>query len=218
MNRENRTRCYDSRTNMQTGRPGWWDDAVDHLSKDPLIGRMVGEYHGEGLSGRGEIFQTLIRSIVGQQISVKAADSIHSRLENLCGEISRKSIGACSVDDLTSCGLSQKKSIYIHAISTSDAPILPEGYGELDDEAIIAHLVKFKGVGPWTAEMMLIFSLMRPDVLSLGDLGVVKGIQGLAPEALTKEEMTVVAEDWRPFRTAACWFLWRSLDPHPVEY
>ena len=75
-----------------------------------------------------------------------------------------------------------------------------------------------KGVGPWTAEMMLIFSLMRPDVLSLGDLGVVKGIQGLVPGARTKKEMRAVAEAWRPYRSAACWFIWRSLDPIPVEY
>ena len=88
----------------------------------------------------------------------------------------------------------------------------------MDDDSILKHLVRFKGVGPWTAEMMLIFSLMRPDVLSLGDLGVVKGIQSLVPEALTNKEMLDVAEAWRPFRSAACWFLWRTLDPIPVEY
>ena len=88
----------------------------------------------------------------------------------------------------------------------------------MDDDAIIEHLVKFKGVGPWTAEMMLIFSLMRPDVLSLGDLGVEKGIQSLVPDALTKKDMREVAESWRPYRSAACWFIWRSLDPVPVEY
>ena len=218
MNGQNRTQGGDSQTNMQTGRPEWWDDAVTHLSEDSLMGHLVSLYEGQGLSGRGEIFQTLIRSIVGQQISVKAADSIHSRLEELCGEISRKSIGSCSIDKLTSCGLSQKKSIYIHEISTSNAPILPEGYAEMDDKSIINHLVTFNGVGPWTAEMMLIFSLMRPDVLSLGDLGVVKGIQRLAPKARTKKEMRAVAESWRPYRSAACWFLWRSLDPAPVEY
>ena len=88
----------------------------------------------------------------------------------------------------------------------------------MDDDSIAKHLVQFKGVGPWTAEMMLIFSLMRPDVLSLGDLGVERGIQGLVPGAVTKKEMFEVAESWRPYRSAACWFLWRSLDPVPVEY
>ena len=119
---------------------------------------------------------------------------------------------------MSSCGLSQQKILYIHGIATNGDPLLPEGYEELDDDSIVKHLVKFKGVGPWTAEMMLIFSLMRPDVLSLGDLGVIKGIQGLVPEAFTKEEMRAVAEAWRPYRSAACWFLWRSLDPVPVEY
>ena len=96
--------------------------------------------------------------------------------------------------------------------------MLPEGFEEMEDDAIARHLVQFNGVGPWTAEMMLIFSLMRPDVLSLGDLGVVRGIQGLVTQAVTKNEMLQVAESWRPFRSAACWFLWRSLDPSPVEY
>ena len=203
---------------MQTGRPEWWDDAVTHLSLDPLLGRIVKLHGKEGLSGRGEIFQTLVRSIVGQQISVKAADTIHSRLEELCGGINRKSVGSCTIDDLSSCGLSHQKSLYIHGIATNDTPLLPEGYGEMDDYSILNHLLQFKGVGPWTAEMMLIFSLMRPDVLSLGDLGVVKGIQGLVPGARTKKEMRAVAEAWRPYRSAACWFIWRSLDPIPVEY
>ena len=78
--------------------------------------------------------------------------------------------------------------------------------------------MKFKGVGPWTAEMMLIFSLIRPDILSLGDLGVVRGFRMLDPQAQSKSEMLAVADAWRPYRSAACWFLWRSLDPVPVEY
>tara|TARA_B100000686_G_scaffold263053_1_gene276619 strand:+ start:24 stop:704 length:681 start_codon:yes stop_codon:yes gene_type:complete len=203
---------------VQRGRPDWWGDAVSHLSADPLLGDIVESFAGEGMSGRGDIFQTLVRSIVGQQISVKAADTIHSRLEGLCDEISRESVGYLTIDELESCGLSRQKSLYIRGIATGDEPLLPEGYEEMEDDSLIKHLVKLKGVGPWTAEMMLIFSLMRSDVLSLGDLGVVKGIQRLVPEARSKDEMIAVAEAWRPYRSAACWFLWRSLDPVPVEY
>ena len=204
---------------VQVGRPDWWDDAVAHLSRDPLIGSIVKKFDGEGLSGRGELFQTLVRSIVGQQISVKAADAVHGRLEEISGgEVTRDALGALTVDALQSCGLSRQKSQYILGISNDETPLLPEGFEELDDESLIRHLVKFKGVGPWTAEMMLIFSLMRPDILSLGDLGVVKGIRMLAPHANSKSEMLEVAEAWRPYRSAACWFLWRSLDPVPVEY
>ena len=205
-------------TPMQKGKPQWWDEAVEHLSGDPLLGSTVELYSEEYLSGRGEIFQTLVRSIVGQQISVKAADTIHGRLERLCEEINVESIASCTLEDLASCGLSLKKSQYIRGIATSEIPLLPEGFEEMDDDSIAKHLVQFKGVGPWTAEMMLIFSLMRPDVLSLGDLGVERGIQGLVPGAVTKKEMFEVAESWRPYRSAACWFLWRSLDPVPVEY
>ena len=211
-------RVVASDQNMQKGKPEWGDEAVDHLSVDPLLGKTVELHSDDHLTGRGEIFQTLVRSIVGQQISVKAADTIHRRLQGLCGEIDRETISACTAEDLSSCGLSQKKSDYIRGIATSEVPLLPEGFEELDDDSIAKHLIQFKGVGPWTAEMMLIFSLMRPDVLSLGDLGVVRGIQGLVTHAVTKNEMLRVAESWRPFRSAACWFLWRSLDPSPVEY
>ena len=163
---------------MQVGRPDWWGEATSLLSKDPLIGEIARTFDGEGLSGRGEIFQTLVRSIVGQQISVKAADAVHGRLEEMSGgEVTREAIGSLTVDELLSCGLSRQKSQYILGIANDETPLLPDGYEELDDESLIRHLVKFKGIGPWTAEMMLIFSLMRPDVLSLGDLGVVKGIR-----------------------------------------
>jgi len=203
---------------MQKGKPEWWDDAVRHLSGDPLIGEIVQSYRNGYLSGRGDIFQTLVRSIIGQQISVKAADSVHGKLEEMCGEISRRSIGSYTIEEISSCGLSHKKSQYILEIGTSEVPLLPVGFEQLDDDAVVKHLVQFRGVGPWTAEMMLIFSLMRPDVLSLGDLGIVKGIQLLVPEALAKKDMVAIAEAWRPYRSAACWFLWRSLDPVPVEY
>jgi len=204
---------------VQIGRPDWWDDATAHLSRDPLIGSIVKKFEGEGLSGRGELFQTLVRSIVGQQISVVAADAVHGRLEEMSGgDVTREALVDKTVNDLLSCGLSRQKSQYILDIANDETPLLPDGYEELDDESLIRHLVKFKGVGPWTAEMMLIFSLMRPDVLSLGDLGIVKGIRMLDPEAESKSEMLAVAEAWRPYRSAACWFLWRSLDPVPVEY
>jgi len=203
---------------VQKGKPEWWDEAIAHLSEDPLLGHIVQLHSGGFLTGRGEIFQTLVRSIVGQQISVKAADTIHGRLEVLCGGISRESIGSRTLEELASCGLSRKKTQFIHEIAINETPLLPVGFEEMDDDSILKHLVRFKGVGPWTAEMMLIFSLLRPDVLSLGDLGVVKGIQNLVPEALTNKEMLDVAEAWRPFRSAACWFLWRTLDPIPVEY
>ena len=211
-------RSNSSSANMETGRPEWWREAVEHLSSDSLIGSIVDLYRDESIFGRGDTFQTLVRSIVGQQISVKAADSVFKRLEELCGEISRISIGDCTPEEIASCGLSKQKSLYIHGIATSQTPLLPEGYEEMGDQAIIDHLVQFKGVGPWTAEMILIFSLLRPDVLSLGDLGVVKGIQALVPTAKTKFQMEEVAEEWRPFRSAACWFLWRAIDPVPVEY
>ena len=203
---------------MKKGKPDWWDSAVNQLSQDPSIGKIVRKFKDEHLIGRGDIFQTLVRSIVGQQISVIAADSIHSKLVTKCGDINRKAISALTIDELASCGLTRPKCQYIQGIASSNIPLLPKNYEEMSDSELISHLTQFRGIGPWTAEMMLIFSLMRKDILSLGDLGVVKGIQKIVPEAKTKTQLEKVADAWKPYRSAACWFLWRSLDPVPVEY
>jgi len=88
----------------------------------------------------------------------------------------------------------------------------------MSDEAIQKHLVQFRGIGPWTAEMILMFHFLRQDVFSLGDIGLIRGTQRLVPEAETKEHVGEIAERWRPYRTAAAWYLWRILDPVPVEY
>ena len=112
---------------MQIGRPDWWDDATAHLSRDPLIGGIVKKYEGESLSGRGELFQTLVRSIVGQQISVKAADAVHGRLEEMSGgKVTREALGALPLDALLSCGLSRQKSQYILGIANDETPLLPD--------------------------------------------------------------------------------------------
>ena len=112
---------------MRKGKPDWWEDAVSHLVEDPHIGGLVDRFRKESLQGKGDIFQTLVRSIVGQQISVIAADSVHARLEGLCGVITRESIATKTLEELTSCGLSKPKSEYILGIATSSGCL--RGFG-----------------------------------------------------------------------------------------
>lgn len=201
-----------------TGKPLWWDDAVIFLKKDPLLGPIVEKYYDGCLEGQGNLFSTLVRSIVGQQISVLAADSIWARLVELVGEMKPENILKFTPEQLAKCGITGPKSRYIHGIAQDSERFIDQDYDNMSDKDVKKHFISFKGIGPWTAEMLMIFALMRPDIFSIGDLGLVKAIQILQPNAESKESIESVAEQWSPYRTAACWYLWRMLDPVPVAY
>lgn len=203
---------------MQTGKPTWWEEAVAYLKKDSLLGPIVEKYTGEFLSGHGKLFSTLVRSIVGQQISVLAADSIWARLVDLVGEMEPENVLKFTPEQLAKCGITGPKSRYIHGIAQDSERFIQQDYQNMSDKEAKKHFISFKGIGPWTAEMLLIFSLMRPDIFSIGDLGLIKAVQILDPSAETNESIERVAERWSPYRTAACWYLWRMLDPVPVAY
>ena len=193
--------------------------------------RIIGTYRGEMMQSRGDAFYTLARSIVGQQISVKAADSVWNKLAT-GGSILPKSISAREDADLRACGLSGQKVLYLREIAGYFVENkVKKGYFEsLSDEEVIRQLTSIKGVGKWTAEMFLMFHLMRPDVFPVDDIGLQKGLlrhyEGLSPaqkgvKSAKKEfytQMVAMAEPWRPYRSVATWYLWRSLDPVPVEY
>jgi len=203
---------------MELGEPSWWQDALEHLGKDALLGPILRQYPEGGLQGKGDVFSTLIRAIVGQQISVLAADAVWLRLEALVGSIDPESILAKTPETLAACGLSRSKASYIHGLATDNARLLLGDYNSMSDKEIHKHFISFRGIGPWTSEMVCIFALLRPDVFSIGDIGLIKAVKLLDPTAETNEDVVQVAERWAPYRTAACWFLWRMLDPVPVEY
>ncbi|RPG68091.1 MAG: DNA-3-methyladenine glycosylase 2 family protein [Euryarchaeota archaeon TMED99] len=203
---------------MQTGKPTWWDEANAVLSNDEILGPVVRSYPDESLVGRGDLFSTLVRSIVGQQISVIAADAVWGRLVDLVGDITPESLRKFTPEQLASCGLSRPKSSYIHGLALEAKALILDNWDELNDEQLLKHFIQFRGVGPWTAEMILIFTLMRPDIFSIGDIGLIRAVQKLVPEAETKEEVLEISQRWAPYRTAASWYLWRMLDPVPVEY
>tara|TARA_B100000287_G_scaffold373817_1_gene373228 strand:+ start:35 stop:646 length:612 start_codon:yes stop_codon:yes gene_type:complete len=197
-----------------------WEVAAKELSrKDPVIMKIIKLYSGDKMQLKNNAFLTLVRSVVGQQISVKAADSVWKKLEELCRDsIEPKRIKSFSEDELRSAGLSRSKVNYIQNIAKSD--ILDVNWSSLDDEEAINLLCKVKGIGRWTAEMFLIFHLARPNILPLGDIGLIKAIElnYNNGEKMSKEELEAYGQKWSPWCTVATWYLWRSLDPIPVNY
>ena len=197
-----------------------WEVAAKELSRnDPVIMKIIKLYSGDKMQLKNNAFLTLVRSVVGQQISVKAADSVWKKLEELCRDsIEPKRIKSFSEDELRSAGLSRSKANYIQNIAKSD--ILEVNWSNLDDEEAIDLLCKIKGIGRWTAEMFLIFHLARPNILPLGDIGLIKAIElnYNNGEKMTKEELETYGQKWSPWCTVATWYLWRSLDPIPVNY
>lgn len=203
---------------MPVGKPDWWDAAREFLLQDESLASVV-EKHPDGfLSGKGDLFATFVNSIVGQQISVIAADAIWNRLKEKVGEITPQKISSYSAEEIAACGLTKSKTSYILGVANNPDEFLNRNFSEMSDEEIHKHFITFRGIGPWTSEMLMIFGLLRPDVFSIGDIGLVKAVKILHPEAETKEDVLSIAEKWRPYRTAAAWYLWRMLDPVPVAY
>ena len=207
--------------------PDYWDEACKHLSKRDRVMRKLIPILGEGrLQSRGDAFTTLARSIVGQQISVKAAQSVWDRFISLMpsgpAHVQPGGVLALSTEGMRGAGLSGRKVEYLSdlALHFQSGQVHVQQWQEMDDEAIIDELVAIRGIGRWTAEMFLIFHLMRPNVLPLDDLGLIKGISVnyFSGEPVSRAEAREVGDAWAPFRSVATWYIWRSLDPLPVDY
>ena len=197
-----------------------WEIAkVELSSNDSIMMKIIECYDGEKMQLKNNAFVTLVRSVVGQQISVKAADSVWKKLEKLCRyDVQPDTINSFSEEELRTVGLSKSKANYIQNISKSD--ILDTNWANLNDKEIIDLLCQIKGIGRWTAEMFLIFHLARPDILPLGDIGLIKAIEinYNNGEKISKDQIEIYRQKWSPWCTVATWHLWRSLDPIPVNY
>ena len=206
---------------LQGDRPEYWDTAKKELSrKDNVLHEIINQFDDLELVSRGDLFYTLIRSVIGQQISVKAASTVWSRFCERIGDIEPDNILSADIEELRSCGLSQRKAEYVTGISESWSDYDSLEWKEMSDEEIIQELIKLTGVGKWTAEMILIFTMLRPDVFPIGDIGMIRGIEKSynSGERMSREELYAVSEKWKPWRTVACCFMWRTVDPEPVEY
>jgi DNA-3-methyladenine glycosylase II len=203
--------------------PEYWEEATRELAeRDAVLRGLIERFRGLALASRGDAFTTLARSIVGQQISVKAAQSVWDRLGTSVGGISPASVSRARKPALRKSGLSGQKAAYLKDLASRflDGTLDATHWHALDDEALIVTLTQVKGIGRWTAEMFLMFHLVRPDVLPLADLGLQRAMRlhYNRGRALSVARMRRIAAPWAPWRSVATWYLWRSLDPIPVEY
>ncbi len=203
--------------------PHYWEQAkVELMKRDRIMKKLIPRFGDLRLVRRGDPFMTLARSIVGQQISVKAAQAVWERVMVACPKMTPAQVKRQGQVKLAACGLSKRKAEYLLdlAVHFTDGSIHEKDWSSMEDEDVIAELIQIRGIGRWTAEMFLIFNLLRPNIFPLDDLGLLKGISVnyFSGEPVSRSDAREVAANWEPWRTVATWYLWRSLDPIPVEY
>ncbi len=211
----------------RTGTPEYWDEACKHLAKrDRVMRKLIPRFAEGRLQSRGDAFTTLARSVVGQQISVKAAQTVWDRFSAVVNgsspSLQPAEVLAVTAERLRAAGLSGRKVEYLGDLARhfESGAVHVSQWQQMDDEAVIDELVAIRGIGRWTAEMFLIFHLMRPNVLPLDDVGLLKGISVnyFSGEPVSRAEAREVGDAWAPFCSVATWYIWRSLDPLPVAY
>lgn len=208
---------------MAQTQPDYWTIATRELAqRDGVMAQLILSYPNSVMSSRGQPFYTLVRSVVGQQISVKAADSIWARFVLLVPKVTPKHVLVQSMDSLRSVGLSARKAEYIHAIAEFFVQKrVGQAYWEQrTDNEIIEELSSIRGIGRWTAEMFLMFTLLRPNVFPVDDIGLLRGLEKNYHGARVTPSVAraVYFERFSPWASVATWYLWRSLDPVEVCY
>ncbi len=203
--------------------PDYWEKAKSELMRrDRIMKKLIPRFGDLQLVGRGDPFVTLARSIVGQQISVKAAQSVWERVLVACPKMTPAQVTRQGHIKLAACGLSKRKAEYLMDLAAHfrDGTVHAKDWSSMEDEDVIAELIQIRGIGRWTAEMFLIFNLLRPNILPLDDVGLLRGISinYFSGEPVSRSDAREVSANWEPWRTVATWYLWRSLDPVPVEY
>ncbi|AFM14406.1 DNA-3-methyladenine glycosylase family protein [Turneriella parva] len=208
-------------------KPHYWDTATTHLQRsDKTLAAIIAKYPEVKLRLKKDSFTTLARAIVGQQISVKAADSIWARVvaaaQGRMTKIDPAKILALNTKALRACGLSERKVSYLQNLSERyvSGHLNGQKLARMQDAEVKKTLVALHGIGPWTADMYMMFNLWRPDILPLGDVGLVRAIElhYFEGRKVPLEKVRKTAAPWSPYATVATWYLWRSLDPIPVEY
>ncbi len=199
----------------------WWDAALKHLASEPRFDCVIKESAGDGLWISRDLFRSMVRAVCGQQVNNAAATRLSSAVMSAAkakkkGNLA-KGVLALKEKGLRECGLSPTKTTALLGLAQGfvEGRFTRKTLTKLSDEAILTELQSVKGVGPWTAHMILIFGLNRPDVYASGDFGVKESYRTLFGNLDT---MLEVSDSWKPYRTAATWLLWRSRTPNPVRY
>ncbi len=204
--------------------PPYWQNALKHLKKDKILSRLILRFEDLTLSSKSSAFETLLRIVVGQQISLKAADSVWQKLTTEFKILSYENILKSNLEDLRKCGLSKQKANYLNHISTYFAKnnITNKTYWQQYSFAQIEkELLSIKGIGIWSVQMFAIFYLLEPDIFPTSDLGLVRAMNNLYAKKdskLNAEALQKIAKNWQPYRSVATWFLWRSIDNEVVLY
>jgi DNA-3-methyladenine glycosylase II len=197
--------------------PYWAEAKAELMQRDRIMNKLIPQFGDLQLRGHPDPFTTLARSIVGQQVTVKAAEIAWQKLRTLCPKMTPAQVIKAGAAELSGCGLSKRKTEYILDLADhfKAKRVHADQWSEMDDEAVIAELVQIRGITRWTAEMFLIFNLLRPNVLPLDDAGLIQGISQnyFSGEPVSRSDAREVAANWGPWRTVATWYLWRSLDP-----
>lgn len=197
--------------------PDYWEQAkLELMKRDRIMRKLIPKFGDLYLQGRDDSFTTLTRSIIAQQISVTSANQLWQGFLKICPSSNPAQVLKLGMNGLASCGLSKRKSEYILDLAGhfKEKRLHVDQWGEMPDEIVIAELVQIRGIGRWTAEMFLIFNLLRPNILPLDDPGLLKGISQnyFSGEPVSRIDVREVAANWEPWRTVATWYLWRSLD------
>ncbi|MGD2140693.1 MAG: DNA-3-methyladenine glycosylase 2 family protein [Burkholderiales bacterium] len=198
--------------------PAYWSQALRELSRqDPVLKQLIGRYRSNRLQARGDAYFTLARSIVGQQLSVRAAQTIWQRLISGVDCIEPRIIATTDITRLRSLGLSARKAGYLIELAGRflDGSFDTGQWRRRGDEEVIAELTSARGIGRWTAEMFLIFCLLRPNVLPLDDVGLQRAMRlnYNSDKPISKGRLSKITRQWQPWCSVATWFMWRSLDP-----
>ena len=206
-------------------KPNYWQESIDFLqNKDKKLAKIIKKYSESALIGSENSLETLIRSVVGQQISVKAAASVWQKMDSLIGKLSADNVLSVNKEKLKSCGLSHQKTQYILNIANHYKihHIDDEFYwNDREFSNIYDELISIKGIGPWTVEMFGMFYLLEKDIFPIKDLGIIKAINKIYcvdKEALKLDQIITISDRWKPYRTVACWYLWRSIDNEAILY
>ena len=204
-------------------KPKYWNKGKIHLSnKDKVLKKLIQTYRNEYLNLNSNYFHSLINSIIGQQISVSAADSMKTKFFKLKRNITPQTVSKLRTTDLRKCGLSRQKILYIRNISKFflQNKNFIKNINKSSEEEIYNHLIEIKGVGNWTIHMFLMFSYGSSNIFPTGDLGFLKAISKLYKVQLpiSERKLKLLYKKWSPYSSQATWYLWRSLDPIPVNY
>ena len=204
-------------------KPKYWNKGKIYLSnKDKVLKKLIQTYRNEYLNLNPNYFHSLINSIIGQQISVSAADSMKTKFFKLKRNITPQTVSKLSTTDLRKCGLSRQKILYIRNISKFflQNKKFIKNITKSSEEEIYNNLIEIKGVGNWTIHMFLMFSYGSSNIFPTGDLGFLKAISKLYKVQLpiSERKLKLLYKKWSPYSSQATWYLWRSLDPIPVNY